>query len=41
MRSCAHGSYVIFFTATKNRLNIVRILHGAMDIAAQFGGERE
>jgi toxin ParE1/3/4 len=41
IRSCAHGNYVIFFTATKSRLNIVRILHGAMDIPAQFGGEPE
>jgi toxin ParE1/3/4 len=36
LRSCAHGSYVVFFTATKTRLKIVRILHGAMDIPAQF-----
>ena len=41
IRSCAHGSYVIFFTATKSRLTIVRILHGAMDIPAQFGGMQE
>jgi toxin ParE1/3/4 len=36
LRSCAHGNYAIFFTATKARLTIVRILHGAMDIPAQF-----
>jgi len=36
LRSCAHGNYVIFFTVTKARLTIVRVLHGAMDIAAQF-----
>lgn len=36
IRSCAHGNYVIFFTATKARLRIVRVLQGAMDIAAQF-----
>lgn len=38
IRSCAHGNYVIFFTATKARLTIVRVLHGAMDIPAQFTG---
>ena len=41
LRSCAHGNYVIFFTSTKARLNIVRILHGAMDIPAHFKGTRE
>jgi toxin ParE1/3/4 len=40
LRSCAHGNYVIFFTATKARLIIVRVLHGAMDIAAQFPDSR-
>ena len=39
IRSCAHGNYVIFFTATKTLLTIVRILHGAMDIPTQFTGE--
>jgi toxin ParE1/3/4 len=38
IRSCAHGNYVIFFTATKTRLTIVRVLHGAMDLPAQFPG---
>ena len=38
IRSRAHGNYVIFFTATKARLTIVRVLHGAMDIPAQFPG---
>ncbi len=36
LRSCAHGNYVIFFIATKARLTIVRVLHGAMDIPANF-----
>lgn len=36
IRSCAYGRYVIFFSATKTRLTVVRILHGAMDIPAQF-----
>lgn len=38
LRSCAHGNYVIFFVATKARLTIVRVLHGAMDIPAHFPG---
>ena len=41
IRSCAHGNYMIFFTATKARLTIVRVLHGAMDILAQFGSAPE
>ena len=41
IRSCAHGNYVIFFTTTKARLNIVRVLHGAMDIATQFRDAQE
>jgi toxin ParE1/3/4 len=41
IRSCAHGNYVIFFVATKTRLSIVRVLHGAMDSAAQFGEEKK
>ena len=36
VRSCAHGNYVVLFTATKAQLSIVRILHGAMDISARF-----
>lgn len=38
IRSCAHGNYVIFFTTTRARLRIVRVLHGAMDLPAQFPG---
>ncbi len=41
LRSCAHGNYVIFFTATKARLTVVRVLHGAMDIPAHLGGTPE
>lgn len=41
IRSCSHGNYVIFFTATKSQLTIVRLLHGAMDIPAQFDGTPE
>ncbi|WP_295400679.1 type II toxin-antitoxin system RelE/ParE family toxin [uncultured Thiocystis sp.] len=36
IRSCAHGNYVIFFHETRMGLGIVRILHGSMDIEAQF-----
>ena len=39
VRSCAHGDYVIFFTATKQLVIIVRILHGAMNIPIHFRGE--
>jgi len=41
MRSCVHGNYVIFFTATKTKLNIVRVLHGAMDIVTQSRDAQE
>lgn len=36
LRSCAHGNFVIFFTATRTHLTVVRVLHGAMDIPAHF-----
>lgn len=36
IRSCPYGNYVIFFTVQADALLIVRILHGAMDIEAQF-----
>ena len=32
LRSCAHGSYVIFFESTTQQVTIIRILHGARDI---------
>ena len=38
IRSCAHGNYVIFFCASYDEVSIVRVLHGARDIGAQFGG---
>lgn len=41
LRSCAHGNYAIFFTASKARLTIVRVLHGAMDIPAHLAGKPE
>lgn len=36
MRSCAHGNYVVFFYAESGFVRILRVLHGSMDIAAQF-----
>lgn len=37
LRSCVHGSYVIFFVVEQNRILIVRILHGARDLAGALG----
>jgi toxin ParE1/3/4 len=34
IRSCAHGTYVIFFVATPEEVTIIRVLHGARDIPA-------
>lgn len=39
IRSSSHGRYVIFFRVQQKQLLIVRILHGARDLPAQFGGE--
>lgn len=36
IRSCAYGNYVVFFQDNPSELYIVRVLHGAMDIAAKF-----
>ena len=38
IRSCAHGNYIAFFTESKTTVTIVRVLHGAMDLPAHFGG---
>ena len=40
LRSCAYGNYVIFFAENGVLVQIVRVLHGAMDIEAQFGEEK-
>jgi len=32
LRSCAHQRYVIFFTASPERVRIERIIHGCRDI---------
>ena len=39
VRSCVHGRYAIFFVASAGEVAIVRILHGARDLAAQFGSD--
>ena len=36
LRSCAHGNYLILYAESDRLVQIVRILHGAMDIEAQF-----
>ena len=36
LRSCAYGNYVVFFFEELGLVRIVRVLHGAMDIEAQF-----
>ncbi len=38
MRSCAHGNYVVLFHEEPGLVRIVRIMHGAMDIEANFFG---
>lgn len=38
LRSCAYGNYVIFFAEEPGLVRIIRVLHGAMDIDAQFDG---
>lgn len=39
VRSCAHGSYVIFFEASQEAVTIIRVLHGARDIPGEFAPE--
>lgn len=36
IRSCVHGNYVILFYEEPGLARIVRVMHGAMDIEAQF-----
>ena len=40
IRSYAHGNYVIFFQTGARQVRIVRVLHGAMDLPAQFADEQ-
>ena len=39
LRSCAYGNYVIFFAEAEHLVQIIRVLHGAVDIEAQFAEE--
>jgi toxin ParE1/3/4 len=39
IRSIAMAPYVIFYEALTDGVVIVRVLHGARDVEAQFGGE--
>lgn len=41
LRSCAYGHYVIFFEASPREVTVVRVLHGARDVPAQFGAADE
>lgn len=36
LRSCAFGNYLVFYRINELELLIVRILHGAVDLAARF-----
>lgn len=36
MRSCVYGNYIVFFYEEAGFVRIIRVLHGAMDIEAQF-----
>ncbi|OQX06906.1 MAG: plasmid stabilization protein [Desulfobulbaceae bacterium A2] len=40
IRSCAYGNYVIFFLVEGVAVRIIRVLHGAMDIAGRFSSEQ-
>ena len=40
IRSYAHGNDVIFFQTGARQVRIVRVLHGAMDLPAQFADEQ-
>ncbi|WP_333706763.1 type II toxin-antitoxin system RelE/ParE family toxin [Ottowia beijingensis] len=39
IRSCAHGRYMVFFIASASEIVVVRILHGARDLPAQFSAD--
>jgi toxin ParE1/3/4 len=41
MRSVPHGRYVIFFRVERDVILIVRILHGARDLIAEFEGRTD
>jgi toxin ParE1/3/4 len=39
LRSKPHGHYVIFYTPGAEVVRVERILHGARDVEAEFGGD--
>lgn len=41
LRSKPHGRYLIFYTPDEETVRIERILHGARDLEALFGGDEE
>jgi len=41
IHSCAHGNYIVLFYEEPGLVRIVRVLHGAMDIEAQFAEKNE
>jgi len=41
IRSCAYGHSVMFFEASPREVTVVRVLHGARDVPAQFGAADE
>jgi len=36
LRSAVHGNYLIFFTASQNGIEIVRVIHGARNLPDLF-----
>jgi toxin ParE1/3/4 len=41
IRSCAYGSYVIFFVASPSEVAVLRVLHGARDIPEALRSDEE
>lgn len=41
LRACAYHRYMIFFVATADITTIIRVLHGARDLATLFREERD
>lgn len=41
LRSAVHGRYLILFSCDDEEVAVLRVLHGAQDIAAIFKGDRD
>ncbi len=41
IRSWVVGSYVVLYRSYDDRIDVIRVIHGARDIAALFSGEDE